>query len=108
MDAQFCALPAEGRSNGGVQNAGDDLLRDWIGFESAQGSCGVDGVEQSDIRHREPHVANAFGSLSTSAILATIWGIHHCYSLLQRVAPSVPLSARKLGCLNPWETLVTG
>jgi hypothetical protein len=26
-------------------------------------------------------VANAFGSLSTVAILATMWGIHHCYSL---------------------------
>jgi len=43
------------RSNGGIQNAGDDLLRDRVGFESAQGSCGVDGVEQSDLRHREPH-----------------------------------------------------
>ena len=57
-------IARRGRANGGVQNAGDDLLRHRIGFEPAQGSCGVDGVEQSDLGHREPHVANAFGSLS--------------------------------------------
>src|SRR6516162_11168025 len=48
-------IARRGRSNGGIQNAGDDFLWDWIGFESAQGSCGVDGVKQSDLRHREPH-----------------------------------------------------
>jgi hypothetical protein len=68
-------IARRGRSNGGVQNAGDDFLRDWIGFQSAQGPCGGDGVEQSDLRHREPHVANAFGSLSASATLARIWRI---------------------------------
>src|ERR1700751_421385 len=48
-------IARRGRSNGGIQNAGDDLLRDGLGFEPAQGACGVDGVEQSDLRHRKPH-----------------------------------------------------
>src|SRR5580693_8954735 len=59
-----------GRANGGVQNAGDDLLRDWIGFEPAQGACGIDSVEQSNLSHREPRATNAVSSLSTSALLA--------------------------------------
>src|ERR1700722_9556702 len=65
-------IARRGRSNGGVQNAGDDLLRDRIGFESTQGSCGVDGVEQCDLRHREPPWRMRSGNLLTSAILATI------------------------------------
>src|SRR5215472_10518148 len=65
-------IARRGRSNGGIQNAGDDLLRDWIGFESAQGSCGVDGVKQSDLGHREPHSAfERFGS-SVGALNRTL------------------------------------
>src|SRR5437870_8548169 len=47
-------ISGRGRSNGGVQNAGDDILRYWIGLEPAQRPCGVDRVEQCDVSHGEP------------------------------------------------------
>src|SRR5262249_5442346 len=60
-------ISGRGRANGGVQDAGDDLLGYRIGFEPAQRPRRVYGVEQSDLRHSEPHPSHALGSPAISA-----------------------------------------
>ena len=100
-------IARRGRSYGGVQNAGDDLLWDWLGFELAQGSYRVDGVEQSDFRHREPCVAKCVrqpigNNLGHPSLLLASERVGRCCGDRPRryPTPELPFGARSLGCVG--------
>ena len=74
-------------------HAGDDLLWDGIGFESAQGSRRVDGVKQSYLRHREPHSVFEAKNFSRGHPIFLVLAAHHD---LERIIGQWPLQRLRL------------